>query len=117
MTLDRLTELEAAATEGEWFAHYSSVQSALAVQADAEECVVCRVPSRAGDTPTVQGSIDSNFIVALRNAAPLLLAVAKAGRAVVETRESWLKNHEFDYGPEIERKIDELRRALRALEQ
>jgi hypothetical protein len=101
--LDELERLLSEATAGPWFFNgYSAVYSepvlrdhdekedALPMNPTAEQWAslpeprVCDVQIAAGDTATAQGRANAAAIVALRNAAPALLARLRAAEAVCE---------------------------------
>jgi hypothetical protein len=99
--LDELERLEREATAGPWFGAYAAIHSLPLTHAhrDAEEKLtdaspdsewealpdarLAFVPVIAGDTPTAQGASDACLIVALRNAAPALLAELRQLRSRV----------------------------------
>lgn len=124
--LSRLEALADAATPGPWCIAYGSVHSEplvveymrieRTIPDDAPDAAyealprtsVAHVPVVGGDTPTVQGHRDGEFIAASRAAIPALCAAIRAERArterlvglLREAREFAMRGFDCDYrGP------------------
>ena len=100
MTIERLRELEQAATPGPWQSHVDSRRALSVLDGSSIPYRVAAIPKRDYWPLDGAGEANAALIAAMRNALPALLAAADALRLIVN--ETYFPHHtpSSESGPE-----------------